>query len=111
MSATVDLTHPAAIMEGLASIEADLAMRQNNFEEVARQWYVAQREIGRRKAQALLASDAKSVTAAKAEGELAAYDVEGAASEAEYESLKAVIRVLEQRAMIGMALLKAQGRF
>jgi hypothetical protein len=110
MSATVDLTHPSAIIARLGEIEADLALRQNQFEEVARQWYVAQREIGRKKAQALLGSSAKTVAAAKAEGELAAYDIEGAASEAEYESLKAVIRVLEQRAMIGMSLLKAQGR-
>lgn len=108
---TVDLTHPAAIIATLAEIEQDLALRQNTFGAVARRWYIAQREIGRRKAQALLTSAAPSVTAKKAEGDLAAYDVDGAASEAEYESLKAVIRVLEQRAMIGMALLKAQGRF
>lgn len=110
MSATVELSHPAAIMHRLEQIERDLASRQNAYESAAGRWYEAQREIGRLRARALLTSDAKSVTEKKAEGELAAYDVEGAAAEAEYESLKAVIRVLEQRAMIGMALLKAQGR-
>jgi hypothetical protein len=34
----------------------------------------------------------------------------GRDEEAEYEAIRAVVRVLETRANIGMALLKAQGR-
>lgn len=34
----------------------------------------------------------------------------GKQEEAEYEALKAVVRTLETRASIGMALLKSQGR-
>ncbi len=101
---------PAVILAKLTAVENDLAERQNAYESAARNWYTAQREINRRKAKALLTSDAGSVTEKKAEGELAAYDVEGAASEAEYEALKAVIRVLEQRSMILASLLKSQGR-
>ena len=106
----VDLTHPAAVMEVLSQIENDLAIRQNLYEAAGGRWYTAQREIVRLKARALLASDEQSVTAKKAEGDLAAYDVADAASEAEYEALKAAIRVLEIRASICMSLLKAQGR-
>lgn len=108
MSAVDHLTDPAVVMHTLTQIENDLALRQGFYEAAALKWFQAQREIGRVKAIALLGSDAPSVTAKKAEGDLAAYDVEGAAAEAEYESLKAVIRVLEQRSMVCMAILKAQ---
>lgn len=106
----MSLDNPAAVMARLAEIEDSLARRQNAYEEAARSWYGAQREIGRRKAQKLLASDKGSVTEKKAEGDVAAYDVEGAAAEAEYEALKAAVKVLETRATIGMSILKAQGR-
>lgn len=105
-----DLSNPAAVMARLAEIENALAERQNPYESAARSWYSAQREIQRRKAQALLTSDKGSVTEKKAEGDEAAYDVEGASAEAEYEALRAAVKVLETRATIGMSILKAQGR-
>jgi uncharacterized protein YjbK len=104
------LDHPAGIMNRLVEIESDLAIRQNNLESSARQWYGAKRDIEKEKAQALLGSDRASVTEKKAEADLAAYDVQGAASEAEYEALKAVVRVLETRATVCQSLLKAHGR-
>ena len=107
---SIDLTHPAAVLERLVLIERDLAIRQNVFEEAARGWYQARREVERVKARELLSADEKSVTEKKARAELAAYDVEGAGLEAEYEALRAVIRVLEQRSMVLMAVLKSQGR-
>ena len=103
-------SHPGAVIDRLAQIENDLAERQNAYEAAARSWYAAQREIGRVKARALLTSPKASVTEKKAEGDLAAYDVEGAASEAEYEALRAAVKVLETRATIGMSILKAQSR-
>jgi hypothetical protein len=97
-------------MARLAEIDNELAIRQNAYENAARTWFKAQREIARVKARALLTSEKASVTEKKAEGDLAAYDVEGAASEAEYEALRAVVRMLEVRSTIGMSILKAQGR-
>ena len=104
------LSNPAAVMDRLAEIENDLAERQNLYEAAASRWYVARREIERTRARALLTATEDSVTEKKARADLAAYNVEDAASEAEYEALKAVIRVLETRATIGMSILKAQGR-
>lgn len=107
----VDLSHPAAVMQKLVEIEADLANRQNAYESAARGWYTAKRDIEKEKATALLgATDEKSVTEKKARAELSSYSVEGAEHEAEYEALKAVVRVLETRATICQSLLKAQGR-
>jgi hypothetical protein len=97
-------------MARLAQIEKHLAELQNVYEEAAEKWYEAQREIKKAHALALLGSKKGSITEKKAEGDVAAYDVEGSESEAMYESVKGAIRVLETRASIGMSLLKAQGR-
>lgn len=105
-----DLSQPHTVMSRLEAIENDLAVRQNAYESAARAWFGAQREIVRVRAVKLLASDAASVTEKKADADLAAYDVEGASAEAEYEALRAAVKVLELRATIGMSILKAQGR-
>lgn len=107
---SLELSDPATLMARLEAVERDLAMRQNPFAASAKAWYDAKREVEKTKAKVLLTSDRTSITEKKAAGELAAYSIEGAASEAEYEATKAVIRVLEQRAMVLMALLKAQVR-
>lgn len=108
--AATSLDSPHVIHGKLLEIERDLASRQNGFEQAAHQWYQAQREIKKAYARALLGSTASSVTAQKAEAELAAQVVDGAEHEALYEAMKAVIRVLEQRSMILMSLLRSQGR-
>jgi|HubBroStandDraft_6_1064221.scaffolds.fasta_scaffold1423265_2 hypothetical protein len=97
-------------MHRLAEIETDLASRQNTLESAARDWYGAKREIERAKAQALLGSEEKFVAEKRARAELAAYDVEHAASEAEYVAVKAVVDVLSERASICQSLLKAHSR-
>lgn len=97
-------------MRRLTEIENDLAIRQNSLESAARGWYSAKRDLEKTRAQVLLGSDRATVTEKKAEADIAAYDVEGAASEAEYEALKAVVRVLETRATVCQSLLKAHGR-
>lgn len=106
----LDLSDPAQVMDRLAAIERDLAIRQNALEAVARQWYDAKRDVEKEKAMALLKSEKQSITEKKADAELAGYLVPGASSEAEYEALKSAIRVLETRASVCMSLLKAQGR-
>lgn len=107
---SVTLSDPAAVMARLDEIDTALQERQNAYERAARSWYGAQREIVRVRAVKLLASTAVSVTEKKADADLAAYDVEGASAEAEYEALRAAVKVLELRATIGMSILKAQGR-
>jgi hypothetical protein len=106
----VELDSPALVMQKLTEIEADLAYRQNALETAARHWYQAKREIERVSARALLDSDKGSVTEKKADADLAAYDVEGAVYEAEYEAIKAAVRVLETRASVCQSILRAQGR-
>lgn len=106
----VDLTSPASVMQRLADIENGMAERQNGYEAIARRWHEAQRDINKAKAWALLTADDKTVTEKKARGEVAAFDVEGAECEAEYEATKAAMRTLESRATILMSVLKAQGR-
>lgn len=105
------LSDPAIVMHTLAAIENDLAIRQNNFEAAARGAYQYRREVERVKARELLTAADKTVAEKKARAELAAYDVEGVQYEQEYEALKSVIRVLEQRSMILMAVMKSQSRF
>jgi hypothetical protein len=106
----VPLDSPAIVMQRLSEIERDLAERQNSYERAAGAWYAAQREIRRVHATALLGSPKTSVTEKKADADIAAAVCDGSEHEAVYESLKAVLRVLETRAMIAMAILKAQGR-
>ena len=101
---------PALVMHRLQAIERDLALKQNEWESVTRQWYDAQREMGKIRAEAMLVASEKYVAEKKARAELAAYDVPGAESQGEYEALKAVIGVLDKRAMINQSLLKAHGR-
>lgn len=108
--AALDLSSPAEVMVRLDGIERDLAIRQNAYESAARGFYTYKREIERERARALLSAPQSSVTEKRAHAELEAYGVDGASYEAEYEALKAVIRVLEARSMICCALLKAQGR-
>jgi hypothetical protein len=104
------LGNPQAVMDRLAEIENDLAIRQNLYEDVAGKWFLAQRDIKKAWATALLGSDADTVAEKRAEADLAAATCPGAQLEGEYVALKAAVSVLETRATIGMSILKAQGR-
>ena len=104
----VELDSPAEVLARLNAIERDLAVRQNLYESVARGWYEAQREMRLEHAKAMIASGRSSVAAQKAEADMAAAGIEGLAYEAEYEALKAAIRVLETRGSILQSILRAQ---
>jgi hypothetical protein len=105
---TEGLTDPAAVMRRLSEIENDLAARQNTLELAGMAWFKAKRDREKARAVAFLAaSGTVAERSAIADRETA---VDGKNEEAEWEALKAVVRVLETRANIGMALLKAQGR-
>jgi hypothetical protein len=104
------LSTPAEVQSLLEQIQRDLASRQNLYEESARRWFHAKREIEKRKATAYLLAGDRPANERRAAGVSAAYEVDGVESEAEYEALKAAIGVLETRASICMSILKAQGR-
>ena len=96
------------IEDRLREIDADLEARVGVLERAALAWYQAKRQREHDRAVAFL----------KAEGTVAERNAEadkqtaldGSESEAEYESVRAVVRVLETRASIGQSLLKAYGR-
>ena len=105
---TVTLDNPAAVMKRLADIENDLAIRQGAFEAAALAWFRAKRDKEKARAVAFLkASGTVAERSALADQETA---LMGVTEEAEYEAIKAVVRTLETRSTIGMALLKSQGR-
>ncbi len=99
---------PAQLMERLEGIEQDLADRQNAFGSAAEDWYRAKRDKEHAKAVAYLKAEGTVGERTAHADEQTALD--GKEAEAEFEALKAVVRVLETRATIGMALLKTHGR-
>ena len=75
-----DLSHPAAVKVRLEGIEDDLAVRQNRLETAALDWFRAKRDREKERATQFLAAQ------------------------------KAVVRVLDTRAAIGMSILRSQER-
>lgn len=101
---------PAQIIERLEQIDADLAERQNEYEQVAEDWTRAKREKELAWARAYtMASGAKNVTDRKAAA-IEASELIGLDAEARYTGLRGVVEVLTTRSMIGQSLLKAHGR-
>lgn len=102
------LSTPQQIQARLSDIDNDLAVRQNAFESAARNWYRAKRDREHDRAVAFItATGTVAERNAVAEAETARI---GSDAEAEFEAIKAVVRVLETRANIGMSLLRSQGR-
>lgn len=99
---------PGPVIARLTAIENDLAMRENVLEAAALAWFRAKREKEHKRAVAFM-----QATGTVAERNASA-DIQtsmlGAAEEAEWEALKAVVRVLETRASIGQSILRSQGR-
>jgi hypothetical protein len=106
-----DLTHPAAVTARLASIEEDLAIRQNALEEAGLAWFRAKREREKRRATEFIKAKAEGKTVSEAEAIAERWTCTiGVEEEAAWESQRAVVRVLDTRATIGQSLLKAMGR-
>jgi hypothetical protein len=103
-----DLTQPSAVMARLAEIENDLAARQNTLESAGMAWFKAKRDREKARAVAFLAAQGTVAERSAIADQKTAVD--GKNEEAEWEALKAVVRVLETRASIGQSLLRAQGR-
>jgi hypothetical protein len=103
-----DLSTPQQIMGRLDAIECDLADRQNALEAAARTWFIAKRQRDHDHAVAFLTAEGTvAQRKAVADRETA---LDGKEAEAEWEALRAVVRTLETRSTIGMALLKSHGR-
>lgn len=106
----MSLLTPAQIMERLQAIEADLALRQGEYEKVAEDWTRAKREKELAWARAYtMAHGAKNVTDRKAAA-IEASELIGVDAEARFTAIKGVVEALSTRAIIGMALLKTHGR-
>ena len=103
------LADPAQVMIRLTQIENDLALRQNALEDAGLKWFRAKRDREHKWATTYLSLDEGTVAQRKAVADAETVLI-GREHEAEWESLKAVVRVLDTRASIGMAILKAQGR-
>lgn len=106
MSATVE--RPQTVLERLEAIESDLSQLQGEIYDAAMQWFKKKRDKEHDWAVSFM-----TATGTVADRKAAADKIngkDGMEQEALYEALRAKERVLETRANIGMALLKAQGR-
>jgi hypothetical protein len=102
------LSHPAAVQARLEEIDADLAVRQNEFEDASLAHFTSKRLKEKAKAEAFLRAEGTvAQRTAISERDTAVLGME---EEARWEGLKGVVRVLDTRAAIGMSLLRAQGR-
>lgn len=102
------LSTPQQVMEKLEAIETDLAERQREVEDAALHWFRKKRDREHDWGVSFAAAegtDAKRRATANRESSQIGADEEG-----RWEGLKLVVRVLETRSNIGMALLKSQGR-
>jgi glycine/D-amino acid oxidase-like deaminating enzyme len=104
----VSATVPQTVTERLEAIEHDLSERERELYNAAMEWFKKKRDLEHDRAVAFLAAEG---TVAERQAKAARDNSNiGKDEEATYEAIRAVVRVLETRANIGMALLKAQGR-
>lgn len=109
------LASPGAVMGTLDEIERALAELQNEYEAAAHDRAVLARRWEKRLAQCRLTAEGNDADARKAAALIAAINEDSlykdlAEAEGKFEGARAVMKVHETRALIGMAILKAQGR-
>lgn len=100
---------PAQIAMRLQELDEDLALRQNAYESAAEAWYRILREREYRYAIEFMRAQGATVTERR-EAARELTSLIGVNEEATFEGLRAAIKVMDTRAMIGMALLKSAGR-
>lgn len=110
-----DHSHPGAVIHTLSSIDADLGERMNDYEAAARDrarltrdWEKRLAVHGRRAAGS--SADIRKSTALVAAIEQDDLYERLTDAESRYEALRVVVRVLADRSVIGMSILRAQGR-
>lgn len=112
---TATMQHPGAVVAGLEAIANDLAIRQNDYEEAAADRARLVREWERRLAAHRLTAKGNDADARKAAALGAAISQDDLYerlmdAEGRFEGCRAVIKVLETRAMIGLGILRSQNR-
>jgi hypothetical protein len=104
------------ITDRLEQIEADLGERQTEFSKAAEDYHRLVRDYELRHARAMQVASGGTATEKKAQATIAVAASDDdlyarfLAAEGAYEGARAAVRVLETRAMIGMALLKSHAR-
>jgi hypothetical protein len=102
------LSDPAAVQQRLEDIEAQLAEKQNRYEDAALAWFKQRRFREMRNAEEFVKATG-SAAQRKASADFATALI-GSDEEARFEALRASIRTLEARATIGQSILRAQAR-
>jgi hypothetical protein len=104
------------IVDRLEQIEIDFGERQEPFAEAAERFHKLTREYELRLARAMVAAQGKTATEKKAQALIAIAASDDSLyqdlkeAEGDYEGARAAVRVLENRSMIGMSLLKGASR-
>ena len=102
------MNDPAQVLARLQAIEEDLAARQARLESAAMTWYRAKRDKEKARAVAFLSAEGSVAERNAVADKLTALD--GRDAEAEWEAVRAVVRVLETRASIGQTIARTYGR-
>lgn len=97
---------PAGVLERLESIDTQLALAENEFEDLASKWFQARRLRAQAEAEAYVRTEGTD-TARRLAAKAAGYSV-GWEDEARFEICKTKIRTLSDRSTIGMSILRAQ---
>jgi hypothetical protein len=106
---------PGPVMDGLTAIGRDMAERSQEFENAARDRARLGRQWEKRLAIHMLKAQGSNSDMRKANALVAATEQDDlherlTEAEATFEALRIVMKVLSDRSMIGMAVLRAQGR-
>lgn len=99
---------PVEVQQRLAEVDAQLALAQNQLVEVSLAAGRAERDAAVEKERAYAAAPG-TATERKVIADAAAAQI-GVDDRAKWDAYKLLVRVLESRASIGMALLKSYGR-
>jgi hypothetical protein len=109
------MTDPGIVVNTLEAISNDMAERQNEYETAARNRARLVRDWEKSLATARRTANGSDADTRKAVALLTAIEKDDTymnlqQAEGEFEAMKVVMKVLETRAMIGMAILRSQSR-
>lgn len=112
---TATLQHPGAVLNALEQIEKSLAEQQNDYEQAASDRATLVRKWEKRLALCRLKAKGNDADARKAAALVMAIDQDDLYerlmdAEGRFEGCRASIKVSETRAMIGLGILRSQGR-
>jgi hypothetical protein len=111
----MSLSTPQQVLERLSEIDEALALRMNDYETAAHEKATLTRDWDKRLAIHMRLAKGSNEATRKANALTAAIEQDNlydrlTEAEGEYEACRVVVRMLENRATLGMAILKSQGR-